>query len=427
MNANKNLKSDYSPRQSYFRLFPFISGLSFLTRVSVLFAAALVCRSTLAASATELPEVVPVEGAPFKARLQAVDADWRLTFQPDSGAARHISAADLCWWGRWIEPTAATQILLVDGSLIVADVAALDKDRLTLDWHGTVKLPLESVAGIVLHPPADPQAADGLRAKLRRAGGDTDRLLLVNGDELTGEIQDRADGAIRLRAANGPIAVRTDKIAAIVLNPSLAAKPRMADARAWLGLADGSRLLVSSLLLDKGSAEIALVAGPRVKLPGDQLTALQPLGGRTTYLSDLKPAAYEQTPLLNLTWPYHNDRNVLDTQLRAGGRLYCKGLGVHSAARLTYDLEKPCRAFAAETAIDDQTSGRGSAIFRVFTDDGSGQWQLKYDGPITRGGAAPQPINVDLSGAKRIRLQVDFADQGDVQAHADWLNARLLR
>ena len=84
------------------------------------------------------------------------------------------------------------------------------------------------------------------------------------------------------------------------------------------------------------------------------------------------------------------------------------------------------RKLAAEAAIDDQTGAQGSAIFRVYTDDGSGKWQLKYESPIVRGGATPLPISVDIAGAKRLSLLVDFADHGDIQAHADWLNARLL-
>ena len=65
---------------------------------------------------------------------------------------------------------------------------------------------------------------------------------------------------------------------------------------------------------------------------------MQPLGGRAVYLSDLKPAEYRQTPFLDLPWPYRADRNVTGGMLRRGGRLYLKGLGVHSAARLVYAI-----------------------------------------------------------------------------------------
>ena len=102
------------------------------------------------------------------------------------------------------------------------------------------------------------------------------------------------------------------------------------------------------------------------------------------------------------------------------------GLGMHSAARITYNLDRAYRAFQSELAIDDSTGGRGSATCRIFTDDGSGRWRLKYEGPILRGGQQPVPVNVDLAGAKRLSLLVDFADRGDEQDHVDWLDARLI-
>ena len=46
---------------------------------------------------------------------------------------------------------------------------------------------------------------------------------------------------------------------------------------------------------------------------------------------------------------------------------------------------------------------------------------------VVRGGQPPVPLSVDLKGAKRISLLVDFADRGDELDHADWLDARLVR
>jgi hypothetical protein len=410
---------------------PFLRHSPLAPRPSPLLLLLLFASTLHAAAPTVLPDAVPVDGSAFKARLRAVDADWRLTFISaiPASAPKQMVAADLCWWGTWAEPRLQRQVLLVDGSLIAADVDDVDKQRVLLDWRagGNVKLPLEIVAGIVFHPPADPQSADKLLAKLPTAGGDADRLLLVNGDSIGGELLSLTDDVVHIRTAAGELKVRTDKIAAVAMNSALAAKPHPASARAWLGLTDGSRLLVASLVDDGAKANATLAAGPEVALSADDICALQPLGGRTVYLSDLKPASYQYIPLLDLTWPYHADRNVLGTQLRAAGRLYLKGLGMHSASRLTYNLDKPYREFAAEIAIDDQTAGHGSVVFRVYTDDGSGHWQLKYASPIIRGSAAPLPITVDLTGAKRLSLLIDFAGQGDVQGHADWLNARLLK
>jgi hypothetical protein len=91
--------------------------------------------------------------------------------------------------------------------------------------------------------------------------------------------------------------------------------------------------------------------------------------------------------------------------------LCLKGLGMHSASRLTYALTRPYGRFQAEPAIDDQTGG-GSVGFRVFVDG-----QVGYASPIVRGGQPPVPVSVDIAGAKRIDLVVDFADRADELDH----------
>ena len=133
---------------------------------------------------------------------------------------------------------------------------------------------------------------------------------------------------------------------------------------------------------------------------------LQPLGGRLVYLSDLQPAEYRFTPFLTVSWPYRTDRNVTGGILRWGGRLASKGLGVHTAARLAYALDRPYKRFQVESGIDDSTTGRGSVEFRIFVDG-----KEEYVGDPVRGGSPPVPINVDgrrqaagtRSGVRRAR------------------------
>ncbi len=150
------------------------------------------------------------------------------------------------------------------------------------------------------------------------------------------------------------------------------------------------------------------------------------MGGQAVYLSDLEPVGYKHIPFLQLAWPYQADHNVSGDLLRAGGKLFLKGLGMHSASRLTYDLDRPASRLEAALAIDDAAGGRGSVVFRVFVDTGDGHWEPKYTSPIIRGGDPPLPITVDVAHAKRISLLVEFADRGDQLDYADWLDARLI-
>jgi hypothetical protein len=152
----------------------------------------------------------------------------------------------------------------------------------------------------------------------------------------------------------------------------------------------------------------------------EDLVFLQVLGGRAVYLSDL-PATYKHVPYLDLPWPYHTDRNVLAGRLRADGEVYLKGLGVHTASRLSYALDGKYRRLEAGLAIDDAAEGGGSARFRVFVD---GKEQFASD--TQRGGQPPTAMTVSVEGAKRLDLVVDFADRGPVLDRADWLDARLV-
>jgi hypothetical protein len=94
---------------------------------------------------------------------------------------------------------------------------------------------------------------------------------------------------------------------------------------------------------------------------------------------------------------------------------------MHSAARLTFALDKPYKKFEADLAIDGRSGERGSVVFRMFAGA-----EERYRSPVVRGNQARLPISVDVAGARQISLVVDYADHGDEQDYADWLNARLL-
>jgi hypothetical protein len=437
------------------------------------------------AAAGGLSEAIPVDGPPFRARLSAIDAQWQLTLQAQEGR-RVIPAAGLVSWGNWAETGQKPLVVLADGGLLVAD-ATIAKGNLVCrsGLFGQITLPLDRAAGAVFAPPGDGLGRDLLIDRIASATGQSDRLLLANGDQLSGSVLAIQDGKIRMRTPAGRVeVVEVRRTTAVIFNPLLKSRVESPESRvesaesasplstfhqlsAWVGFRDGSRLLARGLVLDDKSAAVTIAGGFTWKSPADGLVALQPLGGQVNYLSDL-PAKYRYTPYLSwreegggirdwgleeddktptaraqnpapnpqspihnpqspaprsaLAWPYRADRSVSGGLLRAGGRLYLKGLGVHSAAQLTYALDKPYRRFQAALAIDDETGGRGSVVFRVAVDD-----QVRYTSPIVRGGQTPLPISVDVTGAKRLDLFVDFADRADELDHADWLDARLVR
>lgn len=368
---------------------------------------------------------MPVDGEPFQARLTSVDAQGRIGLDV-VGKPRTLAAADLVSWGQPAELRKGPIVLLADGGVLPAAVLAVDKTDLSVDSTrlGMLKLPLDSLAGIVFRPPPHAAELDALLDRVAREQGQTDRLILDNGDELTGLIEAESLGSstLKIKGNLGPVPVAVRRVVALVFNPALRQQAAGQASAAWIGLSDGARLLAARWQLEGESMAWTTPSAAKFKAEAKELVFFMPPTGRVVYLSDIRPEEYRFLPYLETKWPYKTDRNVTGGQLRCGGRLYLKGLGVHSAARLSYGLDAPWRRFQAEVGIDDSTGGRGSVGFRVFVDG-----KQKYASPPVRGNMPPQAVTIDLLGAKRLDLVVDYGEAGDVLDHADWLNARLVK
>lgn len=406
----------------------------------IVFAATVCLLLAWPVAAAEFQRALPVDGAGFQAALESIDAGWtiRLRLPGEAGQAAHksLKADHLVAWGQ-PAPLAGGQdgggsihVHLVDGGVLVAESLETSANGLRARHAvlGTVSVPLEAVSGVLFRPPTDPQRRElaCLRLFTAEADRESDRVVLVNGDELSGTILSVDSGGVELEAVVGRVRIEADRLAAVRLNPSLAARPAHTGLRAMVGLGDGSRLMVRQCVLEGGSARLSPVllegADGTFQAPAEQIVFLQVFGGRATYLSDLEPAGYRHVPYLSTVWPWRADRNVLGTNLRAGGREYVKGIGMHSAARLTYRLDRPYRRFQAEIAIDDHTVGRGSVTFRVFVDA-----EQRYASETIRGGTPPVPISVDVTGGRQLSLIVDFGQRADELDHANWLDARLVQ
>ncbi len=390
---------------------------------TALFLAILLLGSTPAPA--ESPIAVPVKGEPFAARLTGVDAQGQLGFDA-GGKSRGLALADLVTWGQLVEPRKGPVVVLADGGLLPAALLSTNKTELALDSAllGSIKLSWDGLAGIVFRPPPFPVQRDALFDRVARPPGQTDRLILDNGDELTGLIDTEtlAGDKLRIKGNLGPVEIAVRRVVALIFNPSLRQQAEARPRTAWLGMSDGARLLAAGLQLNGDSLEVTTLSGAKWKAAATDLVFLMPVNGRAVYLSDIRPSEYRFLPYLDLKWPYQNDRNVTGGELRCRGRLYLKGIGVHSAARLTYRLDQPWSRLQADVGIDDSTGGQGSVGFRVFVDG-----KLKFSSPPIRGGGPPQAVSIDLAGGKRLDLVVDYGEAGDVMDHADWLGARLVK
>ena len=382
------------------------------------------CLITAPLAGADERRVLPVDGESFAGRLEAVDDRWMISFVRDDGS-RDLPAAGLVRWGEPAEIEQGPVIVLADGGLLVGDVLEADKEELKAESDVLGKmdhLPAGLVAGIVFDLPLGRLQRRRL-LDLVRAGADrSDRVILANDDSLNGRFNRIQDDVIHLVTDVGPVELETRRARALVFNRTFLRRPVAGELDCSLGLADGSLLLVESLLVEGESATLGIAGGLSWLVRREDIVFMQPRGGRAVYLSDLKPAAYRHVPFLELSWPYSVDRNLSGAPLRAGGRTYLKGIAMHSASRLTYLTDRRYARFDALLAVDDTAAGQGSVRFRVFVDGNP-----KFTSDTLRGGDPPVPISIDISDADRIDLVVDFADRADQWDHADWLDARFVR
>ncbi len=371
------------------------------------------------AAPEDKPLAVPLEGAPFRGTLVSVDPKGLAVFETEGGK-RELPAGTLVRWGDCVDPDRAPVFVLRDGTLLVAGILEAGQADLSLDSDsvGLVRLPRQEIAAVVTRLPASHLDRDRLLDEAVRNEAETTRVVMLNGDRMRGELTALSDRDIALRTSVGPIQLDLGNISTISFprsTPAGTANPSV------VGLADGSRVCVKQLTVDGETGTLETVGGLSWKTATKKIAFLQPASPRLVYLSDLSPAGYRHVPYLDRTWEYQKDRNALGGLMRSGGRLHLKGLGMYTAARISYAPPKNSIRFQAGLCIDDGTEGLGSVRFRVFVDGNE-----KYVSPTVRGFDPPVPIAVDVGGAERIDLVVDFAEAADVQDQANWLEARFV-
>lgn len=404
--------------------------------------------SAAAAGGEEAGLAVPRDGPPFSASLAAIDREWNLTFRT-AGQSRRMAAAELVFWGQLKEVDHGQQFLLDGGSWLRGDLVRIADQELVVDGElcQRAAIPRRTLRGMLLQWPADPRQRDQLVDRVLSYRGREDRLWLANGDEWTGRLlaTPGTDGAadlfglaslrVALPAAEVPLAIDVKDAVAAALARTAEDAGASCRAKANLGFRDGSCLAVRLVAPQKDELELTLACGLRLRVEPRRfyrdLTWVQPWSPEVRYLSDVEPLEFKSVPWLTLSWPLGRDRNVWGGRLRCGGRLFLRGLGMHSTSRAVYDLDRRDRAFQAELGLDDSARPWGSVTYRVFLEwppeRAGGGWKLAYESPIVRWGQPPIPLAVDVRGATRMALVVDEADRGNVLDYANWLNARLVR
>ncbi len=320
-------------------------------------------------------------------------------------------------------------LLFANGDRISGSPAELRSERLrfqaSLGKFVDINVPLTAVAVIWLAMPDGATDREAVLRPWQNARRSRDVVILRNRDLVEGSLSDLDAQAVRLRGVDRKqIRLERSKVAAIVLSNDLSRSLRPRGTYARLVLTNGSRISLAAAKTEGALLVGKTLFGSPIAVPLDQVVALDIYQGRATYLSDLKPKRYEFVPYLGISWPYQQDRSVAGNPLKLATGVFDKGLGMHSEAKLTYDLGSGYQWFEATVGLDEATGRQGSAGIRVLIDgkaqDVGGAEDLTPLKP-------PRSLRLKVAGAHELTLVVTFGRHGDVQDHVDWVDARVLK
>ncbi|MEZ6018593.1 MAG: NPCBM/NEW2 domain-containing protein [Planctomycetota bacterium] len=144
------------------------------------------------------------------------------------------------------------------------------------------------------------------------------------------------------------------------------------------------------------------------KVPYAWIREMALLDGSFRYLTWLTPEASEaprspfdapDSPPLGMVWPMRVDRSVTGDLLRAGGRVWSHGLGVHAPSRLRWKLDGGDCWLRLTAGLEDSAvrgDQAGTVRFSVWV-DGKEVW----DSGLRRGGEATLTLTRSHSRMRR--------------------------
>src|SRR5262249_15148644 len=156
-----------------------------------------------------------------------------------------------------------------------------------------------------------------------------------NGDQVEGTLNALDARSVDIESDKKIRGARLSQVAAVALSSELAerAKTSGVSARLVLTASDrspGGRLALTNATSDGRLLRGRTTFGALVRVPLENVAALDLSGGRAVLLSNLTPVRYEHQPWLDLPWSWAADATVRGRDLRLGGQTYEKGISQHS-------------------------------------------------------------------------------------------------
>ena len=322
----------------------------------------------------------------------------------------------------------AAWVDLTDGSTLV--VASITSAGGTTRLGFGDQLPSRAVVAVRFQAHAATTVAEWARLQESEASGDV--LVVRKGSSLDfhrGILREIGPATVRFEVDGEVLPVKREKVFGVIVYQ--AAARNLPESVCRLAEANGSTWDVHTIGLDDGQVQWTTPLGLTIKRPVSELAKIDFSQGKIVYLSNLKPESVEWTPYIAAGKPLaswseffrpRNDQSLRSGPLELGGQTYKKGLALHSRTTMVYRLPGRFHRFKAIAGIDDRFRPRGNVRLVIRGDE-----QVLLTLTVAGTDEQPQPIDVDLSGARRLTILVDFGDDLDVADHLDLCEARIVK
>lgn len=197
-------------------------------------------------------------------------------------------------------------------------------------------------------------------------------------------------------------------------------------------LRDGS--VMRGVIKSWGEGKVTLthnVMKEDIVLEENALISVTMKNGKYLYLSDMEFSDKPEERPYFLPSDFNYDDYLFKVRrdqaqgggaISIGGKVYAKGLGVHSLSKLTFDLNRGFKRFLCDIGLDDTAGEHGDVEFKVYADG-----KLVYESGVLRRSAGVKTIDIDVLNVSKITLEVTAGGDDDVLDRANWANAKVVR
>jgi len=379
-------------------------------------------------------EVRTVEGETAAGTLVGLEGQ-RVAIQSDSGRREwelsRVAGLSIQGHAGRALPAPARLVELADGSRLAAADFAADKGRAQVSLVGApaVELPVQEIRLVRLAPPTDALASQW--EQIVGAESPADVLVVKRDDAIDyykGVIHRVTEEAVDFETDGERLPVKRSKVFGLVYHRTSGRE--LPEAMGTVVESSGSVWAASSVALAGGQLEWVTPLGLKVARPLGALVRLDLSRGKFVYLSDLPPESTEWVPYFSMgkelparvsLFAPRQDQGLQSGPLQLDGKRYAKGLSIHSRTTIVYRLPERFRRFSAVAGIDDQVRPQGSVRLVIRGDE-----RVLFETMVS-GREAARPVELDVSGVRRLVILVDFGEDLDVGDHLNLCDARLLK